>query len=573
MKRYLFHPASLFLVMSCLLFIGPAARGNADSTLFEDSFTDIDQRISELLGSMSDEERLAQLLMIGWPTVEPTSEIMRWIRERNIGAVKIFGWNGNDVPSLARAIGQMQTAAVEQGIGIPLFTSTDQEGGWVRHIKDITSVTPGNMAIGASGLTHDAYQSGYYIAQELRYIGINMNLAPTVDVYTNPEAHVIGPRAFSDNPLQTALLGSAFFQGHRAQGVISTAKHFPGHGGAPGDSHLMLPTVDIPMEQLWERDLLPFRMLIQEGIPALLGGHLSFPEVTGDETPASFSPYFNRTLLREEMGFEGIIITDDLYMYGAIDYGNQHGENVADLVIRAIRAGNDMVMLSKTPEFNGQIWTAMYRTYQSDEEFRNDVDNAVRRILKVKLGYLHDPDTRVPLVPDTEELHQSIPSEATQKFFQEQAARGTTLLGERLLPVDEEQRILLAGHNYAFFQVGREFFPEADEYRFQNRYFYFSSANDRTRMRELAADYDIIIYALGDVNSAQVLAELEDYQEKIVILSLLSPVYLLNLPWVHSGVAVYGWTDNSVRAGFSVLTGASEAFGSLPIQSLMEGRE
>ncbi|AFG36886.1 glycoside hydrolase family 3 protein [Spirochaeta africana] len=554
----------LFALLPCLL--------SAEAPVFGDDFADIDEHVEQLLSQMSDYERAAQVLMIGWPTVDPSDELMRWIRERNVGSIKIFGWNGNDVPALARSIGQMQAAALEQGVGIPLITSTDQEGGWVRHIKDLTSITPGNMAIGASGLAYDAYQSGYHIAHELRLMGVNMNLAPTVDVYTHPEAHVIGPRAFSDDPVQTGLLGTAFYHGHRDQQVIATGKHYPGHGGVAGDSHLMLPSIDIPMEELWERDLLPFRMLINEGIPALLSGHLSFPAITGDDTPASFSAFFNRQLLREELGFDGIIITDDLYMYGAVDYGHQYGEDIADLVVRAIRSGNDMVMLSRTPDFNGRIWHTLLNTYRQDPEFQSILDDAVRRILRVKLTYLHDPETRVPLIPEYTELHTSMPSPETRKFFQEQAARGTTLLGDRLLPLDGSERVLLAGHNAAFFRIGREFFPNAEEFRFQTRYFYFSSARDRERMRELAPHYDRIIFALGDLNSAQVLAEIEEYQDAVIVFSLLSPIYLLDKPWVHSGVAVYGWFDDSVRAGFSILTGSTEAGGSLPIQNLMGDR-
>ncbi|MFW5812264.1 MAG: glycoside hydrolase family 3 N-terminal domain-containing protein, partial [Alkalispirochaetaceae bacterium] len=199
--------------------------------------------IESLMRSMSDEEMVGQLFLVGWPTTEPTPELMRWIRERNIGGIKIFGWNGNDLPTLASAISEMQNASLATPNGIPLFTATDQEGGWVRHVKDGTSLTPGNMAIGASGLPYDAYQSARLIGRELRALGINMNFAPTVDVYVNPEAHVIGPRAFSSDPVETALLSVAYYRGLEEQRVIATAKHFPGHGNATGDSHGVLPVL------------------------------------------------------------------------------------------------------------------------------------------------------------------------------------------------------------------------------------------------------------------------------------------------------------------------------------------
>ena len=171
----------------------------------------------------------------------------------------------------------MQRSAADTRLGIPLFIATDQEGGWVRHVKSKTSITPGNMAIGASGLPYDAYWSGYYIGQELKSIGINMNFAPTVDVYSNIDAHVIGPRAFSQDPLETAQLALAYFKGMEETGVVSTAKHFPGHGNAAEDSHGILPRIDISFDTLWERELLPYRYLIDRDLPTVMSGHLSLP--------------------------------------------------------------------------------------------------------------------------------------------------------------------------------------------------------------------------------------------------------------------------------------------------------
>jgi beta-N-acetylhexosaminidase len=193
--------------------------------------------IEELIAAMTEEQLLGQVFLLGWSSEHAQGAIVDWITQRNLGGVKIFGWNGNKIDRLAGTISTLQTYAMDETLGIPLFTATDQEGGWVRHVKDTTSITPGNMSLGASGLPIDSYLSGYYIGLEMRAIGINMNFAPTVDVYVNPEAHVIGPRAFSSDPRVAASLGLAFFKGMDRTRVISTAKHFPGHGNARGDSH------------------------------------------------------------------------------------------------------------------------------------------------------------------------------------------------------------------------------------------------------------------------------------------------------------------------------------------------
>ncbi|MDR2370678.1 MAG: glycoside hydrolase family 3 protein, partial [Treponema sp.] len=184
--------------------------------LFSLSFSDPSSGLSPaahaaaLTDAMSDEEALAQTFMFGWVGAEPSPLIIDWIRGRKIGGVKIFGWNTGDTRLLARTVGELQQASLAGPLGIPLLVATDQEGGLVRHVKGDTSETPGNMAIGASGYPRDAYLAGYYIGKELAALGINMNFAPAVDLYTNRDSVLIGPRAFGNDPVKTGILGAAF---------------------------------------------------------------------------------------------------------------------------------------------------------------------------------------------------------------------------------------------------------------------------------------------------------------------------------------------------------------------------
>lgn len=527
---------------------------------------EITAHVEQILAEMSDEERVAQLLMISWATPEPTPEAMRWIRERNVGGIKVFGWNGEDLVTLTRAIGTMQRASLGTGTGIPLFTATDQEGGWVRHVKDGTSITPGNMAIGASQLPYDALMTGQYIGLELRALGINMNFAPTVDVYRNPDAHVIGPRAFSARPRQSGILGVAFYRGLEHAGVIATAKHFPGHGNASGDSHGMLPIIRDDYETFWNVDLLPFRMLIREGVPAVLSGHLSFPEITGDLAPASISPYFKQNVLRDELAFPGIVITDDLYMGGALEYGQAQGWSFAELVRRAVEAGNDIVMFSRTPAFDGPIWQELISTYRGDPDFQTRVDESVRRILRVKLAYLR-PDWRVPLEPDPDTIRTFMRTPNAREFFLDQAGRSVTVVqpGDLPLAPGRAGRVLLAGKDPDFFRVGRRFFPGAAEFRFSDPAFYQSSAADRATFARTAAQYDTVVYLLSDPGSLQVLRAAEDLADRITVYSILTPIYLGEVPWVRRAIAVYGWGTESFESGFSALVGEIPAPGELPV--------
>jgi beta-N-acetylhexosaminidase len=522
-----------------------------------------EQTAEELLAAMSGEEILGQVFLAGYQSERPTPQLMAWLRGRNIGGVKIFGWNAENLYTLADSVALMQKTACGTKHGIPLFVATDQEGGWVRHIRGGTSVTPGNLAIGASGRPYDAYMSGFYIGREIRALGVNMNFAPTVDVYTNPLAHVIGPRSFSSDPQLTGILSVAFYKGLARAGIISTAKHYPGHGGADGDSHGRMPEISASLDTLWNRDLLPYRLLIAEGLPAILSGHLSFPVVTGDNRPASLSPFFAKELLRGRLGFQGILITDDLYMSGA----HWGGLSFAEICVEALAAGNDMIMLSKTPGVNDAIWQAAFRRYQNDEAFRAHIREAAGRILRIKLKYLKKPGGI--FTPNSSEI-SGIPSAESREFFLDQAARSITLIKDEnsILPFvpAKDEKVLLAGQHRAFLSYGRQRYPQAGEFFFPYEPFYSSSAEDRAAFRRKAQGYDTIIFCLSNPNSLEVLKAIQDFKGRVIVFSILTPVYLAELSWVQAAIAAYSWSAESFKAGFAVLRGDYAAEGVLPIK-------
>ena len=537
----------------------PAA---ADPVSFWSDLPD-DELAETLLREMTPEERVAQLFLVGWPAEGPSDELVDWIERRNIGGVKVFGWNGNNLSQLTSEISRLQRSAEATNHSIPLFVATDQEGGWVRHVKGSTSLTAGNIALGASRRPEDSFLTGRLIGEELRRLGINMNFAPTVDVYLNPEAHVIGPRAFSSDPWQTAILATAYYRGLESQRVIATAKHFPGHGNAKGDSHGMLPVLSETFDELWERDLVPYRVLFREGMPAVLTGHLSFPSVTGDRRPASISPVLTEELLRERLGFDGLVITDDLYMGGALEYGARNGMDFAEVTLAAVEAGNDIIMLSQTPSLHGSIFTTILNAYQERPDFRRRVDDSVRRILSAKLSYLKLPD-RVELYPRYPASPGSV--EDNPGFVLDQASRSVTLLRNGGLPLRaEDGNTLLAGNDWDFIREGRRFFPEADTLFVDQAHFYQADGEQTQRLVLRAAAYDTVVFCLSSPATLQIARRLEFLGNRVVVVSSLTPVYLRELPWVDTALAVYGWGPESFRAGFAVLAGEIGAHGSLPL--------
>ncbi len=529
-----------------------------------DFFSDTDDELllKQLLSEMSDEQLLAQMMLLGYMGDAPTAEILDWISEKEIGGIKIFGWNVSSTANLASNIARMQRQSQQTGMKIPLFIATDQEGGWVRHIHTGTSETSGNMSLAASRIPADSFKTGYYIGMELHALGINMNFAPTVDVYSNPEAHVIGPRAFSDDPRLAALLASAWYKGMDSAGIICTAKHFPGHGDADKDSHGALPIISADIETLWERDLLPYRYLVKENIPAIMSGHLAFPNVTGSEIPASLSPIFLGDVLRERIGFKGLIITDDLMMNGV----QLLPINTAEICKAAIDAGNDIILISRTAEIQQKVWIYLTEQLRIDSEFRQRVRESAERVLRAKLKYLK-PETAVPLFPDPEAVRKLVPDQDGESFFFDQALRSTTVIrnsgDDGLTP---SGRILLAGQLERFFSAGLKEFPEADTFRFDYSPFYSASDSVKNRLARTVENYDTVIYCLANPNSAEVLESISGTDTKIIVLSVLTPVYLREMPWIENAVAVYGVSTDSFTAGFAALGGKIQPQGSLPIK-------
>jgi beta-N-acetylhexosaminidase len=549
-----------FLPALALILLIPAA------PLRPLSFTDPgvpEELAAALVEAMSDEQALAQTFMLGWVGAEPSPLILDWIRQRNIGGVKIFGWNTGDTRRLAETVGALQEESLRGAFQIPLFVATDQEGGWIRHVKGDTSETPGNMAIGASGYPRDAYLSGYYIGRELALLGINMNFAPAVDLFTNRNSELIGPRAFGSDPVKAGILGAAFMKGQQAAGIIPTAKHYPGHGDTDLDSHGVLPRITETFETLWNRELVPYRMLAAEGLPAVMSGHLAFPNTPAASAPASLSTWFLDEVLRGRIGYRGLIITDDLMMNGATAWAG----SLSAAAKAALLAGNDVIMLSKTPNLSDPVWTSLLRAMREEPAFRDRVRDAARRALALKLKHLRG-DAAAPCIPDLAKLDAGLPDPEGTRFFLDLAARSVTVVRDRpragadhpaVFPLRPEDagRVLLAGRYEDFFSAGTAAYPEAAVYR-------YSESRGTAALTARAREADTIIFCLADSADLVFLRPLAALNKRVIVFSVLNPVHLEELPWVEGALALYSYARESFVAGFSAILGRIPAEGRLP---------
>lgn len=522
-----------------------------------------------LVQRMSDSELLAQIFMFGWAGLEPSPLLNQWVLDRGLGSVKVFGWNTDDINLVAKSITALQEKAQSRPFQIPLYVATDQEGGWIRHVKGETSQTPGNLAIGAGGYPMDAWYSGFYIARELRALGINMNFAPTVDLYTNHDSSVIGPRSFSENAQHTGVLGAAFSAGSLAAGVIPTAKHYPGHGDTGVDSHGRLPIIDIDRDTLLNRELIPFKYLIEEKIPAIMSGHLSFPQVVKNGEPASLSKSFLTGILRGELGYKGLILTDDMMMNSATAWAG----SLSAAFRQAIEAGNDIIISSTTAQLNEALWTSNLNLMATSREFKERVMDAAYRVILSKLEYFKG-ENPVPLYPKVEEIRQHIPDPEGQEFFLAQACRSITLYKGDLFPlsasseVDTSKGILLVGQTQfpEFFQEGERRYPEADSMRFN----YNMGPNETAWMSNylvsLAPKYSVVVICVADAASARVAESLKNRGIPVVVISVLAPVPAMDLAqWADTVLMAYSYSPYSFNAVFGALAGEFTVRGVFPL--------
>ena len=298
-----------------------------------------------------------------------------------VGGVIYFSQNLQDPDQTRTMLENTQRYAMER-TGIPIFLSVDEEGGQVARVGSNPAFGVekiGNMSdVGSRGDTQEAYEIGSTIGTYLSDLGFNMDAAPDTDVLTNPENQVVKYRSFGSDPELVARMAAAELKGLNDQGIIGMYKHFPGHGGTTADSHEGYAYVDDTQEELKSGAFIPFQDGIDNGIQVIMVSHISCPNVTGDNTPATLSEMMITDILRGEMGFDGMVITDALNM-GAITA--QYSSSEA--AVAALNAGADMLLM---PEDFQSAYKGVLSAVESGTVSEARIDESVRRILEVKVS-------------------------------------------------------------------------------------------------------------------------------------------------------------------------------------------
>jgi beta-N-acetylhexosaminidase len=353
---------------------GEASRSSGEAA--EETQTEKGKTTEEATSRLSVRDAVGQMFVVGMDGTEPNYYVEKMVWERNVGGVLLLGHNLESEEQTRALTGSLQRLAVETEPAIPLFVAVDYEGGEVGSAPWLRK-QPSAAEVGGRADREEARRIAEEIGRELGRGGVNTNLAPVVD--TGSEA-AIGSRSYGDDPALVALMGAAFVEGSERAGVITSAKHFPNHGPTLEDSHTARPVVDHSLQTVLRSDLAPFRAAVEAGVPMVMVGHLVYPALD-PETPTSLSPVAIE-LLREELGFDGVVVADDLIMEGA-----RRGGTTADAALRAVQAGVDLLIISGPPEDQAAAYDAVVAAVESGGIPRERIDASVERIKNVKNRY------------------------------------------------------------------------------------------------------------------------------------------------------------------------------------------
>ncbi|MFJ4685961.1 glycoside hydrolase family 3 protein [Streptomyces sp. NPDC088789] len=546
-----------------------------------------DRKLRALISRMTLEEKVGQVFVsraYGHSATAPDqADIDANLRELGVrtaaelvatyklGGVIYFAWahNTRDPHQIASLSNGLQKASLAQPRGLPLLISTDQEHGIVARVGRPATLFPGAMAIGAGGSRGDARLLGRIAGKELRAMGIRQDYTPVADVNVNPANPVIGVRSFGADPEAVAGLVTAEVRGYQSSDVAATAKHFPGHGDTEVDSHYGFPVITHTREE-WERlDAPPFRAAIAAGIDSIMTAHLLVPALDDSGDPATLSPRILTGLLREELGYDGLVVTDALDMAGVRQkYGDDR------VPVLALKAGVDVLLNAPKLEV---AWNAVLKAVQDGELTEARLEESILRVLrlKAKLDLFDEPYV------SRSGVDRSVGTGAHLAAADRIAERTTTLLvnEDGLLPLDRgtHRDVLVLGADPAS-PSGTTGPPTTVLAQALTELGFTATAlstgtapNAATIDRAVAAAEDADAVVIGTYNVSATSSQrtlvnrLLATGTPVVALAIRNPYDVAQLPSVPAYLATYSWTDVELRAAARVIAGRVRPRGRLPV--------
>ncbi|MFE6148223.1 glycoside hydrolase family 3 protein [Streptomyces sp. NPDC057889] len=546
-----------------------------------------DARLKQLISRMSLEEKVGQLFVMrvyGHSATDPDqadidanlAEIgvrtaAELIDKYKLGGIIYFTWahNTRDPHQIADLSNGIQRAGLAQPSRIPLLISTDQEHGIVCRVGEPATLFPGAMAIGAGGSRSDARTLGRIAGAELRAVGIRQNYAPDADVNINPANPVIGVRSFGADPEAVAGLVASEVKGYQSADIASTAKHFPGHGDTATDSHFGFPIITHTRAQWQEIDAPPFKAAIAAGIDSIMTAHIMVPDLDGSGDPATLSHPIMTGILRQELSFEGLIVTDSLGMQGVRDkYGDDR------VPVLALKAGVDQLLNPPSLEVS---WNAVLGAVKNGELTEERLDESILRVLRLKekLGLFDEPYVTGRGVDKTVGTREHLA--AADRIAE---ATTTLLLNKNgLLPLSRRthRNVLVVGADPAS-PSGTTGPPTTTlgqaltELGFAATVLSTGTAPNQAKIDEAVAaaqGKDAVLVGTYNVTAGSAQQRLVNALAAtgvpVVAVAIRNPYDIAQVPGVGASLASYSWTDVELRAAVRVIAGRARPRGKLPV--------
>lgn len=353
-----------------------------ENEIVEEKQDELEVKAEVILDNMTLEEKVGQLMIVGFPQDTDEETLHEYIDEFKVAGFILFNRNYKDFDSLYNLVNALKERNSLKN-PLPLFISIDEEGGTVSRLPKDGTHFPDAQLIGKTVDPILAQRAGEVIGLELRASGINLNLAPVLDIVSSEENKLLIKRSYGSNAETVSLHGASFISGLQSAGIIATPKHFPGHGSTIVDSHSKLPMIGIDEDTLQSRELLPFKAALDAGSDAIMVGHIAFPMLDSSGLPATMSSYFLTDILRKELGFMGIAVSDDVEMSG---YTN---ENIPleECILTSFNAGIDVFIIGHTKSTQDRVQKTLKDAYLDGRISAERLNESVLRIIKVKLEY------------------------------------------------------------------------------------------------------------------------------------------------------------------------------------------
>ena len=543
------------------------SQSNNEISIFEER----NEWTESKLKSMSLREKIGQMIITysdGYSLSESSVEYQRLsnlIVNEKVGGVIFF--KGNAVQE-AGLINSLQDLAET-----PLLMSADFERGTKMRLDD-GSLFPSNMALGATRNTDLAYQMGLQIAKECRAIGIGQNYAPVVDINNNSDNPIINVRSYGEDADLVSKMGDAFIKGMQDGNVIATAKHFPGHGDTDIDSHSDLPVLNFDRSRLDNLELIPFNSAIKNNVMSVMIAHLSLPSLDNESNvPASLSNNIINGLLVNEMGFEGLVVTDALNMAGVVKHFSTD-----DVALRCVNAGVDLILM---PQGESKTISAIENAVNNGSISEDVIDNAVRKILNAK-NWLKLNENKFT---DEDKVSQIVNSDDAKKISRQIADESLTLVKNdgSIVPFNDasEQTCLIVSLNNGNEKANSDYFLNRfNVYNKFKSYSYYDLSGNLNSTGEIVTDasnYDVIIvpiYAKVKINTGTVglpesqvslINSLIETGKKVVVISFGNPYLIQGFPDVSSYICAYADAESSIDAAVDSFYGTIKFKGKLPV--------